>query len=627
MAALGAGLLGASAAIPSGYTIVPGNNAVVDRIETITLTKSGENYLEVYVNRNLIINGEVVPINQENNLQQTKITMNLKTPITKSGTYNIVIPEGNFTYTMYEVDNPEISWTVTVDNPDEPAGSEVDYTVTPVAGSTVNSLPSLTIDFTGATAVTINPDVTGAKVTFGGNDYETQLSYSAGDKASQVVVSLSNPVERKGNCTVTLPEGLFTVTLAGTNVSSPEIKASYTLDAPLGVGDTFMNGKLKYKVTSVSPAEVAVTWTSNEADYNGINTVPVSVTNEGVTYAVTSIGELAFSFVMGLKDFTVPEGIRSIERWAFSESSLETIKLPSTLTRMGLGVFDVCESLTAITFPDGVTDMGEDMLQGCVKLQSVVLPKNLTVIPANFMAGCISVPSIDIPETVTEIGDFAFSECEILTGVTLPANLKSLKAYSFASTLGITELEIPETVTELGHGVFYKGGLTQAYLPDNFTVLPDAIYAACTGITSFVVGNKIQEIEGMAFFWCFELKEITFGENLALIGDRAFTGVEKLEKVVCLNPVPAAGAVFEQSVYDNATLIVPEEAVEAYRTADGWKNFKSIQKSSGVEESAIEDGDSTEYYNMQGIRIDSPAPGEIVIVKKGSSVKRIIYSN
>lgn len=626
LAILCLGVSGASAAIPSGYTLVPGENATVEKIETITLTKSGEFYLEVYVNRNIIVNGEVMPIDQENNLQQTIITMKLKTPITKSGSYNIVIPEGNFTYDYPEKDNPEISWTVIVDNPNDPEGDEIDYTVTPAAGSTVNSLPSLTIDFTGATAVTVNPDVQGAKVSFGGNDYDTQLSYSVGAAPSQVVVTLSNPVDRKGNCTVTLPEGLFSVTLADGKVSSPLIKASYTVDAPLGIGDAFMNGKLKYKVTSVNPAEVEVTWTSNEADYNGITTVPTSVTNDGITYAVTSIGELAFSFVLGLKDFTVPEGIRSIEKWAFSESSLETISLPSTLTRLGMGVFDVCESLTEITFPDGVTDMGEDMLQGCVKLQKVVLPKNLTVIPDNFMAGCISVPSVEIPETVTEIGDFAFSECEILTGLQLPKNLKTIKAYSFASTINLTELEIPETVTEIGNGMFYKGGLMQASLPDNFTVLPNTIYGACTGITSYVVGNKIREIQDMAFFWCFELKEITFGENVARIGDKVFTGVEKLETVICLNPVPASGAAFEQIVYDNATLYVPEEAVEAYSTAEGWKNFKNIRKSSGVEMNMMEDSDAPEYYNMQGVKIDTPAAGEIVIMKKGAIVKRVIFN-
>ena len=614
-----------SAAIPSGYTLSPGNNETVTKIETITLTKSNEYYLDAYVNRNIIVNGEVIPLDQEANLAGTKITMNLKTPVTKNGTYNLVIPAGNFTYGYPEIDNPEISWTVIVFNPDQQE-EELSYTVSPEGGSTVKSVETVSIDFTGASAVTFNPDVEGSNVKFGGKDYDTVLSFLKGESASSVNVILSNPIQNNGNCTLLLAEGLFTVTIDGEQKASPEIKISYNVDAPLGIGDSFMAGKLKYKITSLSPAEVAVTWTSNEADYNGISTVPTSVENDGVTYAVTSIGELAFSFVMGLKNFVVPEGIVSIEKWAFTESSLETIQLPSSLKRLGMGVFDVCESLTEITFPDSVEEMEEDMLSGCVKLQKVVLPKNITKIPDNFMAGCISVPSVTIPETVTEIGEFAFSECEILTGLELPENIRTLKQYCFSSTINITELDIPETVDEIGKGLFYRGGLLKASLPDNYSVLPNAIFAACTGIESFVVGNKIEEIEDMAFYWCFGLKEITLGEKLAKIGARVFDGDDKLEKVICLNPVPASGASFEETVYQNASLYVPTGSIDAYRNAEGWKNFRSIQETSGIE-SAISDMESAapEYFNLQGVRISQPEKGALVIEKSGNETKRKIF--
>ena len=36
---------------------------------------------------------------------------------------------------------------------------------------------------------------------------------------------------------------------------------------------------------------------------------------------------------------------------------------------------------------------------------------------------------------------------------------------------------------------------------------------------------------------------------------------------------PPTGGVFEPEVYENATLVIPEDAEPAYRAAAGWRNF------------------------------------------------------
>lgn len=611
-----------SAAIPSGYTLTPGNNATVEKIETITLTKSNEYYLETYVNRNIMVNGEAVPIDQKANPAGTMITMTLKTPVTKSGTYNLVIPKGNFTYGYSEIDNPEISWTVNVDNPDQPdIPSEVSFTLNPQSGATLGSLDKVTIDFTGATAVSVNPDVAGSKVTLNGKEQETTLSYAKGSSDSQIVVSLSTSVATSGSCTMTLPEGLFSVTLGGEVKTSPEIKATYTLDAPLGVGEKFYDGKIRYIVLSTNPPQVAVTWPDNEADYARLSTIPLKAAYNGINYDVTEIGRLAFSEVKGISNFTVPEGITKIDYGAFWDSSLQSISIPSSVTELSESAFESCESLLTLTIPATVKTIGESLLYGCVSLTSLSLPEGMTEIPGYFMQGCAMMSRLDLPQSITKIGEFAFAECEILTDIVLPPNLTTLDRFCFGYCINLTKLEVPETVTEIGHGVFYQAGLTEASLPDNFTVLPDGMYQCCASLPSFVIGNKVEEIEQEAFYWCFALKEITFGEKVAKIGSKAFYGDTAIEKVVCLNPQPAAGAVFEDAVYNTATLIVPEGSIEAYRKAEGWKNFNNIQQAAGVESGIITDEAEVKYYNLQGVEIEQPQKGIFIKVQGGKITK------
>lgn len=623
-AALAAGCLVSNAEIPSGYTLNPGNNATVDKIETITLSKSNEYYLEVYVNRNILVNGEAIPIKQSNNVAGTLITMVLTEPVTKSGTYNLVIPKGNFTYGYNEIDNPEISWTVIVDNPDQPdVPDDVAYTLSPASGSTVPSVNSFTIDFTGASAVSVNPDVEGAKVSFKGTVQDTELSYGAGATASQIVVTLTPGIEVSGNCTITLPAGLFSVTLDGNVLESPEIKTSYILDAPLGPGEKFVVNNIKYLILSNDPPQLAVTWPDNESSYSRLTTIPTAVSYQGIDYAVTEIGRLAFSDVPGMTNFIVPDGITKIDYGAFWDSTLQTIQIPSTVVEIGESAFDTCESLTAIEFPSSVTTFGSDVLYGCVSLKSVKLPENMERIPDYFMQGCQAVTSIDLPSSVKEIGEFAFAECTGLSDVVLPENIISLERFAFSYCLALTKLDVPESVVNIGHGVFYQSGLTEASLPDNFTVIPDGMYQCCTELPSFVIGDKVEEIENEAFYWCFGLKEITFGKNVALIGEKVFYGDEKIQTVTCLNPVPAEGAEFEDAVYNNARLIVPDGSLDAYKAADGWKNFISIYETSGIEGVVDTDLQAPRYYNLQGVEVESPEGG-IFIKKVGDKTTKVV---
>ena len=39
---------------------------------------------------------------------------------------------------------------------------------------------------------------------------------------------------------------------------------------------------------------------------------------------------------------------------------------------------------------------------------------------------------------------------------------------------------------------------------------------------------------------------------------------------------PAMPHAFDMGSFDNATLRVPAESVEAYKAAEGWKDFKNI---------------------------------------------------
>ena len=67
------------------------------------------------------------------------------------------------------------------------------------------------------------------------------------------------------------------------------------------------------------------------------------------------IGAETFSGCSALEDIEIPEGIFSVDAYAFyMADGLKKITLPESLAFIGEHAFDRCDSLTSITIPEGV---------------------------------------------------------------------------------------------------------------------------------------------------------------------------------------------------------------------------------------------------------------------------------
>ena len=275
--------------------------------------------------------------------------------------------------------------------------------------------------------------------------------------------------------------------------------------------------------------------TVNDADesISGDVEIPGTIEVEGKEYAVTSIGNVAFSGCSSLTEITIPEGVTSIGDGAFSYCyGLTQITIPEGVTSIGNVAFSVCSSLTEVAIPEGVTSIGDGAFNACSSLTQITIPEGVTSIGDLAFSGCSSLTQIAIPEGVTSIGDGAFNSCLGLTQITIPEGVTSIGDDAFYDCLSLTQIAIPESVTSIGEGTFaFCSSLKEITIPEGVTSIGYGTFFYCSRLTQIAIPESVTSIGGYAFAFCSSLKEITIPEGVTSIGDYAFDFCSSLTEV------------------------------------------------------------------------------------------------
>ncbi len=128
-------------------------------------------------------------------------------------------------------------------------------------------------------------------------------------------------------------------------------------------------------------------------------------------------------------------------------------------------------------------------------------------------------------------------------------------------------------------------------------------------ITSIKIGDNVNYIGRWAFYGCAALKSVEFGTSISNgleIPALAFQGATAITSVTCNATVPPYiyGGTFDDVVYSNATLYVPESAMTAYKDmmSNNWYKFSKIEAISGTPDNPGPDpGTKVDVINVDGL--------------------------
>jgi phage FluMu protein Com len=325
-----------------------------------------------------------------------------------------------------------------------------------------------------------------------------------------------------------------------------------------------------------------------------------SLTSLTIPANVTTLGQNAFANCKALNTVTIEDGMASLTMYS-SRTSNYTCFFGCPLTTLYIGrniapstasyspfKGELAAANLAVTFGSQVTAICDLLFYGTSSVKSVTIPASVTAIGESAFAGC-GLTSLTIPNSVITIGTSAFASNSSLTSLSIGTKVTTINASAFSGCASLTSLTIPVNVTTLGEGAFYNcKDLNAVTIEDGGTTLTmytarssTAVFSGCP-LTTLYIGRNIAPSNTSYSPFADDLAAanlaVTFGSQVTTVPAQLFNGTTTITQITSKAVVPpTAGTNCFQGVNKTTCkLYVPETALDAYKSANEWKDFFNI---------------------------------------------------
>ena len=131
----------------------------------------------------------------------------------------------------------------------------------------------------------------------------------------------------------------------------------------------------------------------------------------GLEYAIASGDVVVPEEVGGKKITAIGMNVFSYKQF------ITSVTLPSTVTEIADGAFNMCVGLEEIVIPAGVTSLGAKMFRDCTSLKTAYIYGEGVSLGENFFLGCEKLEAIYLSDGIKAVAESAIAECTALTDI------------------------------------------------------------------------------------------------------------------------------------------------------------------------------------------------------------------
>lgn len=253
--------------------------------------------------------------------------------------------------------------------------------------------------------------------------------------------------------------------------------------------------------------------------------------------------------------------VTTIGNAAFRDSSVTSVTIPASVTEIGANAFAGCTNLTSVTYGGDWSNLtiqsGNPAVEDAAKdaaneqlfdFEFILNNTAVVVISYKGTAADVTIPSRYKGKPVTVIDPVAFYNNSAVTSVTIPDSVTAIPDYAFGFCSQLTNISIPNSVTFIGFSAFNS----------------------CTSLKSITLPSSLSTIQSYAFYNCGNLKTIRIPVSVTSIGNCAFDVCPSLMTVT----YPGSKTQWDDNITKGSNNDVLENhlvcnTLEATFTADG----------------------------------------------------------
>lgn len=223
--------------------------------------------------------------------------------------------------------------------------------------------------------------------------------------------------------------------------------------------------------------------------------------------------------------------VTTIGNAAFRDSSVTSVTIPASVTEIGSNAFADCTNLTSVHYAGNWSNLtiqsGNPAVQDAANEQlfdfDFILNNTAVIVTRyNGTAADVTIPSRYKGKPVTMIDHAAFHNSAV-TSVTIPDSVTSIHDSAFAYCSSLTNISIPNSVTAIGSFAF-EGctKLESITLPSSLLTISEFLFYDCSQLTTIHIPDSVSSIRQYAFYNCGKLETIRIPVSVTSIGSYAF---------------------------------------------------------------------------------------------------------